>query len=160
VDACLLNMCEPPASFSLLRSPSQPLDDDVSEITPRSSSDEDEDYSTTARLLDMSKASSGGHTDADHDAEIPHTSPKTSDYDLEGLTLFEKKCVLINREIDAHGMGKYQWWIWGLCGFGYLLDLLWAQAFGLVLSPIQQEFGFSSMIFCFTFLATERLTSE
>lgn len=63
---------------------------------------------------------------------------------LEGLSLYEKKCVLINREIDSHGMGRYQWYIWFLCGFGYLLDLLWAQAFGLVLSPIQQEFGFSS----------------
>lgn len=61
---------------------------------------------------------------------------------LDGLTLYEKKCVLINREIEAQGMGKYQWYIWGLCGFGYMLDLLWAQAFGLVLSPLQQELGF------------------
>ena len=30
------------------------------------------------------------------------------------------------------------------CGLGYLIDLLWAQAFGLVLSPIQQEFGFNN----------------
>ncbi|TID13026.1 membrane transporter [Venturia nashicola] len=59
-------------------------------------------------------------------------------------SLYEKKCILINREIDAHGMARYQWYIWFLCGFGYLLDLLWAQAFGLVLSPIQQEFGFSN----------------
>lgn len=29
-------------------------------------------------------------------------------------------------------------------GFGYFLDLLWAEAFGLVLSPLQQEFGFPS----------------
>lgn len=63
-------------------------------------------------------------------------------HNLDGLTLYEKKCVLINREIDAQGMGKYQWYIWGLCGFGYLLDLLWAQAFGLVLGPLQQELGF------------------
>ncbi|KAE9967622.1 hypothetical protein BLS_006267 [Venturia inaequalis] len=61
-----------------------------------------------------------------------------------GVSLYEKKCILINREIDSHGMGRYQWYIWFLCGFGYLLDLLWAQAFGLVLSPIQQEFGFSN----------------
>jgi MFS family permease len=61
---------------------------------------------------------------------------------LEGLTLYEKKCVLVNREIDRQGMGKYQWYIWGLCGFGYMLDLLWAQAFGLVLSPLKQELGF------------------
>ncbi|KAF2428117.1 MFS general substrate transporter [Tothia fuscella] len=78
------------------------------------------------------------------DPEGFHSPPVESDHQMEGLTLFEKKCILINREIDAHGMGKYQWWIWGLCGFGYLLDLLWAQAFGLVLSPIQQEFGFSN----------------
>jgi sugar phosphate permease len=52
--------------------------------------------------------------------------------------------VLINREIDAQGMGRYQWYIWGLCGFGYLLDLLWAHAFGLVLSPLQQELGFGN----------------
>jgi hypothetical protein len=41
-------------------------------------------------------------------------------------------------------MGRYQWYIWLLCGFGYLLDLLWAQAFGLVLSPLQQELGFAA----------------
>lgn len=63
---------------------------------------------------------------------------------LDGLTLYEMKCVLVNREIDAQGMGKYQWYVWGLCGFGYMLDLLWAQAFGLVLSPLQQELGFGN----------------
>ncbi|KAJ0276977.1 hypothetical protein COL940_007995 [Colletotrichum noveboracense] len=63
---------------------------------------------------------------------------------LDGLSLYEKKCVLINREIDSQGMGKYQWYIWGLCGFGYMLDLLWAQAFGLVLKPLQQEMGFGN----------------
>ncbi|KAJ4163130.1 hypothetical protein NW754_014553 [Fusarium falciforme] len=65
-------------------------------------------------------------------------------YGLNGLTLYEKKCVLVNREIDTQGMGRYQWYIWGLCGFGYMLDLLWAQAFGLVLSPLQQELGFGN----------------
>jgi MFS family permease len=33
--------------------------------------------------------------------------------------------------------------LWALCGLGYLIDLMWAQAFGLVLSPMQQELGFS-----------------
>lgn len=63
---------------------------------------------------------------------------------LDGLTLYEKKCALVNREIDHQGMGRYQWYIWCLCGFGYLLDLLWAQAFGLVLSPLEQELGFGN----------------
>ena len=35
---------------------------------------------------------------------------------MEGLTLYEKKCLLVNREIDSMGMGKYQWCLWGLCG--------------------------------------------
>jgi MFS family permease len=60
----------------------------------------------------------------------------------EGTSLYEKKCVLINREIDKMGMGKYQWCLWSLCGLGYMIDLMWAQAFGLVLSPMQQELGF------------------
>lgn len=65
--------------------------------------------------------------------------------DSPGATLYEKKCMVVNAEIDRMGMGKYQWCIWLLCGFGYLLDLMWAQAFGLVLSPLQQEFGFSGI---------------
>lgn len=63
--------------------------------------------------------------------------------ELAGMTLYEKKCILINHEIDSNGMGRYQIYIWFLCGFGYLLDLLWAQAFGLVLGPLEQELGFA-----------------
>jgi MFS family permease len=62
----------------------------------------------------------------------------------EGISLYERKCLLINREIDLMGMGRYQWSIWALCGMGYMIDLMWAQAFGLVLSPIQQELGFGA----------------
>lgn len=88
-------------------------------------------------------ASSSGsidHSFPDESAILPVINTD----DLSNLTLYEKKCVLINREIDAIGMGYYQWLVWGLCGFGYLIDLLWAQAFGLALSPLQQEFGFGS----------------
>lgn len=49
------------------------------------------------------------------------------DPELEGLSLYEKKALLVNRELDSHGMGRYQWYIFFLCGFGYLLDLLYAQ---------------------------------
>jgi hypothetical protein len=64
------------------------------------------------------------------------------DTEMEGLTLYEKKALLVNRELNSQGMGKYQWYIFFLCGFGYLVDLLYAQAFGLVEPAIQQEFGF------------------
>ncbi|KAH7088812.1 major facilitator superfamily domain-containing protein [Paraphoma chrysanthemicola] len=62
----------------------------------------------------------------------------------EATSLYDKKCLLVNHEIDALGMGRYQWYLWSLCGCGYLVDLMWAQAFGLVLSPMQQELGFGA----------------
>ncbi|KAK5029526.1 hypothetical protein LTS07_005988 [Exophiala sideris] len=52
------------------------------------------------------------------------------------LTPFERKAALINAEIDKMGFGKYQKCIWLLCGFGYFLDLAWAQGVGLTASAI------------------------
>ncbi|KAJ9636629.1 hypothetical protein H2204_005229 [Knufia peltigerae] len=54
----------------------------------------------------------------------------------------EQKARLIDYELERQGMGRYQTTIFLLCGFGYLLDLLWAQAFGLIITPMQTEFGF------------------
>ncbi|KAL9101896.1 MAG: hypothetical protein Q9163_002891 [Psora crenata] len=76
------------------------------------------------------------------DDGVPSRHAILDDPALEGLTLYEKKALLVDRELDSHGMGKYQWCIFFLCGFGYLIDLLYAQAFGLVEPAIQQEFGF------------------
>jgi hypothetical protein len=39
-------------------------------------------------------------------------------------------------EIDKLGFGKYQWCIWLLCGFGYFLDLAWAQGVGLMATAV------------------------
>lgn len=70
-------------------------------------------------------------------------APAHDDPEMHGLSLYEKKALIVNRELAAQGMGRYQWMIFFLCGFGYFLDLLWAQAFGLILASVQQEFGFS-----------------
>lgn len=35
---------------------------------------------------------------------------------LEGLTLYEKKCTIVNRALDEMGLGRYQWCIFALCG--------------------------------------------
>ncbi|GAA5828576.1 hypothetical protein JCM11251_000860 [Rhodosporidiobolus azoricus] len=92
----------------------------------------------------------------EHDADMKKTESfdgrieylKVPDDELVGhltfnqLSLYEKKSVLINREIDIINetsfwkLGRYQ-----LCGFGYFLDLAWAQIFGLVGGQIQQELG-------------------
>ncbi|KAI1630072.1 MFS transporter [Exophiala viscosa] len=76
------------------------------------------------------------------DAEAAKSSDTDMDAEFDGLSLYEKKVLLVDREIDAQGMGRYQWSVFFTCGAGYLLDLLWAQAFGLVVTPMQNEFGF------------------
>ncbi len=55
------------------------------------------------------------------------------------MDAFEKKAALINVELDKMGFGRYQWCIWFLCGFGYFLDLAWAQGVGLGASAIFQQ---------------------
>lgn len=60
------------------------------------------------------------------------------------LTTFEKKAALINAENDKFGLGRYQWCIWFLCGFGYFLDLAWAQGVGLIASAVYQEMNVPS----------------
>ncbi|CAL5873022.1 uncharacterized protein PFLUO_LOCUS7291 [Penicillium psychrofluorescens] len=57
------------------------------------------------------------------------------------LTHFEARAALINAEIDKFGFGKYQKCIWLLCGFGYFLDLAWAQGVGLMATAVFQEMG-------------------
>lgn len=96
-------------------------------------------FSSFLRTAEPHTAENGKTTASPHDIEAVLARIR----DTPGASLYEKKCLLINHQIDSFGMGKYQWCIFFLCGFGYLLDLMWAQAFGLVLSPLEQEFGFS-----------------
>ncbi|ORY35314.1 major facilitator superfamily domain-containing protein [Naematelia encephala] len=60
------------------------------------------------------------------------------------LTHFERKAALINEEINKFGFGKYQQCIWFLCGFGYFLDLAWAQGVGLMATAVYQEMNVPS----------------
>ncbi|MCJ1473930.1 hypothetical protein MMC13_002586 [Lambiella insularis] len=78
-----------------------------------------------------------GEDNADNNLQHTLLGPET-----EKLSLYEKKALLVNRELDSHGMGRYQWWIFFLCGFGYFIDLVWVHAFGLTAKPLQDEFGF------------------
>ncbi|KIW13000.1 hypothetical protein PV08_08187 [Exophiala spinifera] len=91
----------------------------------------------------------GTFTDTDA-AKSTSTVPETNILDDESSTAdtenatdpLGRKALLIDYELERQGMGRYQTNIFLLCGFGYLLDLLWAQAFGLIITPMQNEFGF------------------
>ena len=99
--------------------------------------------------MDENMAGNGKNYDV---RESPVTEPIAAPYqeilrdpEFEGLTLYEKKALLVNRELDSHGMGRYQWWIFFLSGFGYLIDLMWAEAFGLITTSLENELGFPSL---------------
>lgn len=56
----------------------------------------------------------------------------------------ENKSILMSYELDRMGMGRYQWCVFFLCGAGFFIDLLWAQAFGLISVPLMNEPGFNA----------------
>jgi len=62
-----------------------------------------------------------------------------------GRTVMERKMILVNRQLNSFHMGRYQWSIWALCGFGYMVDLAFAKLFGLILSPMVTELGISAV---------------
>lgn len=71
------------------------------------------------------------------------SSSQSSTQDSLVQSALEKKSDLIVDEIDRLGFGRYQWHLFFVCGSGWLLDLLWAHAFGLAMPAIQRELGFS-----------------
>ncbi|KAK5661549.1 hypothetical protein OQA88_11457 [Cercophora sp. LCS_1] len=78
------------------------------------------------------------------------------DYSIEGLrkevrrggkgekwTAYEMKSKLINKAIQDIGMGRYNWQLFVLCGFGWFADNLWMQGVSLTLPSLSAEFGVS-----------------
>lgn len=106
----------------------------ASEVVPSSSRnystlDNDDSYQILAAreeaLSDADKEKLIGHDQSDDPERSYSLVEELTD---DGISLYEKKCLLVNREIDIMGMGRYQWSIWVLCGAGYMIDLMWAQA--------------------------------
>lgn len=79
----------------------------------------------------------------DRERRLTTTSSSQDVSDKEPRSAFDKKTDLLNDEIDRLGFGRYQWGLFIVCGSGWVLDLLWAQAFGLALPQIQRELRFS-----------------
>ncbi|KAK4890939.1 hypothetical protein LTR27_010387 [Elasticomyces elasticus] len=55
--------------------------------------------------------------------------------------VFEAQAALINHAIQTIGMGKYQWALFGLCGFGWLCDQLWQTTVSDALAQVGVEFN-------------------
>ncbi|OXV10085.1 hypothetical protein Egran_02153 [Elaphomyces granulatus] len=65
-------------------------------------------------------------------------------------TAYDRKSKVINRAIQDIGMGRYQWELFVLCGFGWLADNLWLQGVALTLPQLSLEFGISESHVRFT----------
>ncbi|KAI4208231.1 MAG: hypothetical protein LQ346_000111 [Caloplaca aetnensis] len=59
-------------------------------------------------------------------------------------TPYDRKSRVINKAISDIGMGRYQWQLFVLCGFGWLADNMWLQGVALTLPSLSEEFGVSS----------------
>ncbi|KAI3326045.1 sugar transporter [Xylariaceae sp. AK1471] len=77
-----------------------------------------------------------------------------AEYTIEGLrrdvrkgetgrrwTEYELKSKIINKAIQDIGMGRYNWQLFILCGFGWFADNLWMQGVSLTLPSLSEEFG-------------------
>ncbi|KAI4167518.1 MAG: hypothetical protein LQ343_007150 [Gyalolechia ehrenbergii] len=69
-------------------------------------------------------------------------------------TAYDRKSKVINKAIQDIGMGKYQWSLFVLCGFGWLADNMWLQGVALTLPGLTSTFGPSETLVRYTTCAT------
>ncbi|KAI0632770.1 MFS general substrate transporter [Trametes polyzona] len=94
---------------------------------------------------------SKGQKDAYKDGSSTPTMSKvtavTSTTDLfeDGTVdpIYQAKARVLNAAIQEIGMGKYQWWLFSVAGFGWFADSVWPLLGGLILSPAVNEFHFN-----------------
>ncbi|KAI3478487.1 hypothetical protein L1887_59542 [Cichorium endivia] len=106
---------------------------------------DDETAAKSAGALEASNDSAAGSSPRGESAGAGEGARGPSDVTLDDLfdptkTLQENKSMMISAELDRMGMGRYQICIWFLCGCGYFIDLLWAQALGLIVTQVAYEF--------------------
>ena len=71
-----------------------------------------------------------------------------------GESVYDRRSKVINKAIQDIGMGKYQWRLFVLCGFGWLADNIWMQGVALTLPQLSVEFGVDSNTIRYTTMAT------
>ncbi|KAL1950452.1 hypothetical protein VTO73DRAFT_5576 [Trametes versicolor] len=56
--------------------------------------------------------------------------------------VYQAKARILNDAFQEIGMGKYQWYLFIVAGFGWFSDNLWPIVTGLILDPVVNEFAF------------------
>ncbi|KAI0060083.1 MFS general substrate transporter [Artomyces pyxidatus] len=57
--------------------------------------------------------------------------------------VYQAKAHVLNQALQEIGMGRYQWGLFAVAGFGYFSDSVWPLITGLILSPALNEFQFN-----------------
>ncbi|KAK0728481.1 major facilitator superfamily domain-containing protein [Lasiosphaeria miniovina] len=129
-------------------------------------------YRTGRRAFEAAASCTDGHDDVDVDGDDDDGGGRgkagddhegtamlemsVPEYSIQGLrmevrrgakgekwTAYEMKSKLINKAVQDIGMGRYNWQLFILCGFGWFADNLWMQGVSLTLPSLSAEFGIS-----------------
>ncbi|KAI0641053.1 MFS general substrate transporter [Trametes meyenii] len=108
--------------------------------------------------------------DAKGDSEKESVMRETTRRVLSGSTMdifedgtvdpvYQAKARVLNAAIQEVGMGRYQWWLFAVAGFGWFADSVWPLLASLILSPVVSEFrvaggspNFVTLAACFAIL--------
>ncbi|KZV63897.1 MFS general substrate transporter [Peniophora sp. CONT] len=95
---------------------------------------------SSEKSADVRDAASVKSSRSDLDKAI---DAKTEDVYTEGSLdpVYQAKATILNDAFQEIGMGKYQWFLFVVAGFGWLSDNLWPIVTGLILSPVVNEFS-------------------
>jgi MFS family permease len=121
-----------------------PLADAPAHPSQSTEKDDKESSKSLDRAPSSENGAAGSHTSTNHltleglRAEI-ESDLATASHD----SAYDRKAKVINRALSDIGMGRYQWQLFFLCGFGWTADNLWLQGVALTLTPISYEFGIS-----------------
>ncbi|EXJ79431.1 hypothetical protein A1O3_08933 [Capronia epimyces CBS 606.96] len=81
------------------------------------------------------------------ESAIPGETPEAGTFreykslQVDGVDpVFEHQARLVNHAVQGIGMGKYQWALFGLCGYGWLCDQLWQTTISDALAQVAIEF--------------------
>ncbi|KAI9664499.1 MAG: hypothetical protein M1821_005945 [Bathelium mastoideum] len=112
----------------------------------------DEEASQTHHDRDVD--SLDGFEGDDNGAEHSKLQPAEDAAITSGESIYDQRSKIINQAIQDIGMGKYQWRLFVLCGFGWLADNIWMQGVALTLPQLSVEFGVDSNTIRYTTMAT------
>lgn len=66
--------------------------------------------------------------------------------------IYERKVYILNKVLNEHiGMGKVQWQLFLLSGWGWMADNLWLQGVAIILPQVQREFNITTSVRWMTF---------